>query len=319
MYRIAAHRGVVPDRSSPSRVITVDADPVHLAAAHHLVFADHRNIVLRLAGHHASVAAVATVQIDRHAPGITRVSKFLVKRIFLGRFLVPFVRERRILLVFLQRPGRQNLPAFHVEVILRTRQRIIIAGLADFAPGGDHNASELRTTYALNPLSVPVYPAALRPYPSGNTTDAVRLARQNPCRRCHFAVGKRYVDHIRKICPCSPPRDATVRQCQLLCRSRTHQRGVVPRQFRYRLRQFLQPAVIREAPVINRGIRPENKFEFSARRGLGGGNWPDRLSTPHSSPDMRVFATTPSCRLFRQNLSKSAPGFAVFRRSRTAS
>ncbi len=59
--------------SSAPDVIAVHADPVHLAAAQHLILADHRNVVLRLAGDHAGVAAGAGRQVDRHAPLIALV------------------------------------------------------------------------------------------------------------------------------------------------------------------------------------------------------------------------------------------------------
>ena len=62
----------------------------------------------------------------------------------------------RILPVFFQRAAGQNFPAFHVEVILRAGQRIIIAGLFDRSAVAAQSASELRTAYALNPLFVPV-------------------------------------------------------------------------------------------------------------------------------------------------------------------
>ena len=114
-------------------VVAVDADPVHLAAAHDLILADDRDIVFRHAGDHAGVAAVAAVQVDGHAPGVARVGEFLVERIALGRLLVVFVGEAGILLVFLERAGAQDLAAFHVEVILRAGQRIVVAGLADLA------------------------------------------------------------------------------------------------------------------------------------------------------------------------------------------
>src|SRR5207302_9568708 len=41
-------------------VISIDANPVHLAAARHLFFADDRNIVLSLTSHRASIATYAT-------------------------------------------------------------------------------------------------------------------------------------------------------------------------------------------------------------------------------------------------------------------
>src|SRR4051812_32237450 len=48
--------------------ITVDAKPVHLAAAADLLLADDRDVVLALAGDHASAATNAAGQINGHAP-----------------------------------------------------------------------------------------------------------------------------------------------------------------------------------------------------------------------------------------------------------
>src|SRR3954462_3075455 len=59
------------DRGGVLRVtleVVVDADPVHLAAAIHLLLADDRDVVLGLARDGAGAAAGAGRQIDRHAP-----------------------------------------------------------------------------------------------------------------------------------------------------------------------------------------------------------------------------------------------------------
>ncbi len=42
-----------------SRIVAVDAQPVHLAAGEHLVLADDRHVVFRLAGDDAGLAADA--------------------------------------------------------------------------------------------------------------------------------------------------------------------------------------------------------------------------------------------------------------------
>jgi len=51
-----------PDDRVVALVVAVDADPVHLAAARYLVLADNRNVVLRLAGHHAGVDPVQALR-----------------------------------------------------------------------------------------------------------------------------------------------------------------------------------------------------------------------------------------------------------------
>src|SRR5258706_9006794 len=57
---------------------------------------------------------------------------------------------------------------------------------------------------------------------------------------------------------------------------RTHEDGVVPRQFRDWFRQFLQPAVVREASIENRGIVAKRDLEAGnpagTRSGVHGGS-----------------------------------------------
>src|SRR5205807_10291019 len=63
-------------------VVTVDTDPMHLAAAAHLIFADDGDVVLRLTGDHAGVAADAGREIDRHTPRVAVViPRRLVERV----------------------------------------------------------------------------------------------------------------------------------------------------------------------------------------------------------------------------------------------
>src|SRR3984893_10252070 len=50
-------------------VVTINGQPVHLALANHLLFADDGNIVFGLAGDNASIATNAGVQVDTHRPG----------------------------------------------------------------------------------------------------------------------------------------------------------------------------------------------------------------------------------------------------------
>ncbi len=129
----------VPNCGLELLVIAVDADPVHFAAAHHLILADDWDVVLRLASDHASVATIAFVQVNGHGPFFAVVGKFsfaFVQREFLGWEFRMLVRKIRILAVLLKRSGRENLPAFHVEVILRASERIILAGFFDRAARG---------------------------------------------------------------------------------------------------------------------------------------------------------------------------------------
>jgi hypothetical protein len=69
-------------------IVRINADPLHLTAALHLLLADHGDIVLRLAGHRTSLAANTGIQVNRHAPGILLVEVFLGLEIGVQRFLL---------------------------------------------------------------------------------------------------------------------------------------------------------------------------------------------------------------------------------------
>src|SRR6202041_190302 len=95
--RLVIHLGIV---QVPAE-IGVNANPVHGATARHLIFAHDGDVVLRLAGNHARVAADTPVQVNRHAPGIAAVLVAGVDRGPLGIFIVRILGEAGILAEFL--------------------------------------------------------------------------------------------------------------------------------------------------------------------------------------------------------------------------
>ena len=123
-------------------VVGIDANPVHVAADDGLLFADDGDVVLRLAGQHAVVAAHAGVQVDRHAPGVVFffIGIGLVER-EPGRGLV-FLREVGLFAVFLERglAHQRTMAAVgrvHALVALGGGQLVSFSGLADLQAGGD--------------------------------------------------------------------------------------------------------------------------------------------------------------------------------------
>src|SRR5262245_7494348 len=72
--------------------VAVDADPVHLAVAGDLGPADDGDVVLRLAGDHARVAADARAEVDRHAPAVTLVGPLLEQRVVAAVRILPELR-----------------------------------------------------------------------------------------------------------------------------------------------------------------------------------------------------------------------------------
>ena len=83
---------------------------------------------------------------------------------------------------------------------------------------------------------------------------AIHVARLHPHRRPQRAA------LVSQLAPCRrfPTAFSAVR------RRRAHDRGVVPGQLGDGLGQFLQPAVVGEAAVVDRGIGPEDHFQFAA-------------------------------------------------------
>src|SRR5262249_56784676 len=103
-----------------AEVIAVDADPLHLPPARHLVLAHHRHVVLGLTGGDARVAADARVQVDRHAPGMAGVAPRRIERI-VGRWvLAQLRREARIRPEFLAGGGADYVSTLHRVVTLRS-------------------------------------------------------------------------------------------------------------------------------------------------------------------------------------------------------
>ena len=62
-----------------------------------------------------------------------------------------------------------------------------------------------------------------------------------------------------------------VRYLQLRRSLRADEGGIVPSELGDGLRQFLEPAVIGEATVVNARIGAEDEFDFVGRRGFCGG------------------------------------------------
>src|SRR5438270_4506814 len=77
-------------------VVVIHPQPMHHAAHEHLVFADHRDIILRLASHHAGITSHARGLINGHAPGVTLVLVSGVNRESQWRLLCLLLSETRL-------------------------------------------------------------------------------------------------------------------------------------------------------------------------------------------------------------------------------
>ena len=87
----------------------------------HFGLADDRNVVFGLARHDARVAAIARVDVDRHAPLVT--AAFACSAVRMGH------SEMHLVLIFLEggelgsRHGANEIAAFHQMVILHAGER----------------------------------------------------------------------------------------------------------------------------------------------------------------------------------------------------
>src|SRR5439155_2033847 len=102
-------------------IVGVHAQPVHVAALIHLILADNRNIVFRLARNDAVVAAYAGIQINRHAPCVMRRPAIgwglvVVRRIQRFVFLRLLFVEIRFFLVFLEGRGTNHWTVFVADI-----------------------------------------------------------------------------------------------------------------------------------------------------------------------------------------------------------
>ncbi len=127
---------------------------MHLPAADDLVLADDGDVVLRLAGDHAGVAADAGVQVDRHAPGgpfglvilgvelrrdVARLVVLEALQLALRDVLVDadLLHEGRVGLEFFERRLADEAAPLHRIVLLGDGERIGPVDLLDFHPGDE--------------------------------------------------------------------------------------------------------------------------------------------------------------------------------------
>src|SRR5262249_3442234 len=90
------------------------------------------NIVFRLTGDDACVAADACAEVDCHTPGVFRRNKFRVERIRPFRLRPGLWSEARILSKLIYGRESDRLAVFHTRLVLRRYKLIPGAGLADF-------------------------------------------------------------------------------------------------------------------------------------------------------------------------------------------
>ena len=251
--RLHDHLGIL----ERSRVVAVDADPVHLAALVDVLLADGGDVVLRLAGDDAGAAAGALVEVDRHRPLVVlaavvdRLVDLGLRVLGVRAALLDLLVELRLRVQHLGDrrldDGRRNLAAVgrHLPVVLGDREGEAPAGLlqlhAAVVPGGVAGAQRAR-----------VEADAVR--------DRLGAGAAVAERQRDRVVGVSRHDQDRRIDPpvaVADLDDVAVFQTQRLGGRLGDHGRVVPGQLRDRVRQLLQPDVVREPAVVQLRIDDE--------------------------------------------------------------
>src|SRR5581483_11500133 len=254
LFAVHAEHGleVRPRIRGTAVVVLVDAQPLHLAAHDHLVFADDGHIVFRLAGDHAGIAADAAVEINGHSPGVPRVAVFEIETFVAGWRFGAFVREVRVLLVFVQRGGAHQVAALNVLISLARSQHVVLAGRAHLHAGRDIGLvgeSELIRIDALG----------------GAGFAGARAAAAQEQREAIVGMPGLDPHGNRKLAPAVFDFDdiciLRAIQAQPLRSGGADVGRIVPGELAARLGGFLQPAVVGEAPVVDIGVLPEDDLD----------------------------------------------------------
>ena len=146
-------------------------------------------------------------------------------------------------------------------MLLRGRQRIVVAGLHELEP-----AAEPRRIRGAQQEGVELLRRANRIADAAGAAAAVAEEHRDRLRRMPGDHEHRHAHGVAAIFQLD---DVAFTQAALLGEPRADPRRRVPGDLGIRLRQFLQPAVVGEAAVPDGRIGPEDDFE-AARRGRSG-------------------------------------------------
>ena len=242
------------------RVVPVQTQPVHFAAAKHLVFADDRNVVFRLTRHNARGATRALVEVDGHRPAVTAIFD---RVLFPLRDAVHHVRtvlgKPRVFLelvdIGLAEDGGQTLRNPHVTTGIHVNGVVVLGGGQGVGAGSLHN---------LGPVTHPrrSHVAKRLKAESCTTTDTTVERTAAAQRQLHGLVG-----HARgtkdggfnRLAAHRNGHQVAVADAKFAGRLWTHQHRVVPSQLGDGVGQFLQPTVVGKASVPKGGGRGESQ------------------------------------------------------------
>src|SRR4029453_1456242 len=145
------------------------------AAMRYLYFSDNRNVVFRLAGDHASVAAGAHIQVNAHSPLLRRVQRWMgvetwwrMRQFFCARNLF---REFVVFAITLERSFANKAAAFDAEMFLCNRERVTAADFSHL-----HSLNPLRPTNSTTGIRCCSQEIAIKPGLLGKTLLFLQIA-----------------------------------------------------------------------------------------------------------------------------------------------
>ena len=244
---------------------------MHLSAAVDLLLADDWDIVFRLARYDARVAPHAGIDVDRHSPLIVLFvsGQVLFVRVHRLRIFVVLMPHRRVIFKLLDIPYAKQIAALHIEMDLSRSDIRFLTRCLDLAKAVIHciGAANIERIVAETRADLTGTRTAVAHIDSD---DVIGLPRRDPNRDrlldIRALIGQRHkigklvtalcIDKASALRPAGKLA-GVVAGIQFKPRGglRAYQRDVVPRDLVERIRQFLQPAVIHKAAVINTGIR----------------------------------------------------------------
>ena len=175
--------------SMPARVVAVDADPLHRAAALDLVLADDRDVVLGLAGDDAGVAAHAGGEVDRESPRVAAGRHLRIERHRGPRRRLAHLRDGvGIAPVLLRRDRADQVAALHAPVMLRRGERGAAARLCDLEPGADPERVAPAQRVGVEALAVGDAPASRAAVAEVERDAVLGLSRHDPDGRRDLAA-----------------------------------------------------------------------------------------------------------------------------------
>ena len=242
-------------------VVSIHAQPVHMAALVDLILADHRNVVFRLARNDAVVAADTRVQINRHAPRVglsfVVVRWIAVKRLVVCRLI--FVESfAGFLLVFLKVLGandRTMLVAYiHRLIALGGGENIRSRSFRDLNSGCDPRSRTVTKLIGIESNIVAHASYALAAVAEKNRDGVIGMTGLPPHGKLNPLPVRLHADHV------------LVFHLQAFSHLGRHQQRIVPSHLRHWLGKFLQPGVVGELAVVDAGIAAEVQLNAAAAR-----------------------------------------------------